>query len=144
MMIASNAVVLTDGTTVVGVDAGTQSLKVIATISEVAPVPATFSNNLAAVSGFAKASPGVVKSASATNRNAAIRYLQIFNKTTAPVLNDVPIVQWQVSGTTIIGTDFFTEGGMNFTTGIAWGMSTTNGTYTAGTAADHDVYIGYT
>jgi hypothetical protein len=150
-MIAQEAVCITDGTTVAGVDVATQGLKIAGTITAGPPVPGTFSNNLAAVSGNAKATAGNLKSICAVNRNAALRYLQVFNLAAGPVNPNVPVFQWPlapqgstVPGMLIVGTDFFTDGGMAFATGIAWGISTTNGTYTAATAADHDVSLGYT
>jgi hypothetical protein len=142
---------ITDGLTVAGVDPVTKGLKVAGTITAGPPAPASFSANLAAVSGNAKATPGNLCSLSAANLNAALRYIQVFNKTVAPVLNDVPVFEWPLApaaGTTpsvvVLGADLFTAGGMAFSTGISWGVSTTKGTYTAATAADHDVLIGYT
>lgn len=88
-----------------------------------------------------KTSPGLIFSLSANNANANARYLQIFNKASAPALNDVPIHSWLMpTGTQIlIGSDFFGSNGAYCSTGVAVGVSTTNATFTAATAADHNV-----
>lgn len=90
-----------------------------------------------------KATPGNLLSVSATNINAAVRYLQIFNKASAPATNDVPIFCFPIpiGSTTIqmtnIGRDFFGAGGYYFSTGIAIGISTSGTNYQAATATDH-------
>lgn len=103
------------------------------------PDPQTFTSLGAATTATAKASAGSLHSITATNRNAAVRYLQIFNSTgsTATVLYQWPVAA--TAGTIIIGSDFFTERGWPFSTGITWGMSTTAGSYVAATASETDV-----
>lgn len=92
-----------------------------------------------------KATPGNLFSVSATNINAAIRYLQVFNKASAPATNDVPVFEWPIPiGSTTIqtttqGRDFFGQGGYYFTAGIAVGISTSGTNYQAATATDHIV-----
>jgi hypothetical protein len=98
-----------------------------------------------------KASAGHICSVVATNINAAIRYLQIHNKATAPANPDVPILSIPISAgsatlatTLILGDDFFGRGGMALATGIAIGISTTNATFTAATTTDHNYSVSYT
>lgn len=83
----------------------------------------------------------------ANNRNAGVRYLQVFDSTggTGTVLYQWPV--GQTAATTpnglVVGTDFFTEQGWTFATGLTWGMSTTAGSYVAATAAETDIAITY-
>lgn len=95
---------------------------------------------LATVSGVIRAVPASLRSIKAINRNAAIRYLQIFDSISAPDSTNVPIDQFLVQATSMltIGTDFFTLSGLTFDIGISWGFSTSAGTYTAATAGEHD------
>jgi hypothetical protein len=105
------------------------------------PTPTTFQSVGAAATANAKATSGTLLAITATNRNAAARYLQVFNSTgsTATVF-----YQWLVpaSSMLILGDDFFVgENGTGwaFSTGITWGMSTTAGSYVAATAGETDV-----
>lgn len=95
---------------------------------------------LGKATGVLKTSPGYLTSFKAHNRNSGTRWLQLFDSTTAPSGGATPLDQWEVpaSGIAVIGEDYFTKDGMQFKTGIAWGFSTTAGTFTAGTDADHD------
>jgi len=90
------------------------------------------------VAGVAKASAGNLMSISASNSNAATRYLQIFDQNIVPILNDIPVLEWQIvtSAQILVGYDFLNGKPMS---GIAWGVSTTSGSYTAATAAQHNV-----
>ncbi|NDJ20961.1 hypothetical protein GS682_04740 [Nostoc sp. B(2019)] len=86
-----------------------------------------------------KTSAGSIHAITCSNNNSSIRYFQIFNQTTSPVLNDVPVRSFPVyanDGLLIIGQDVIGGSGISLNTGIAWGFSTTRLTYTAGTAAD--------
>lgn len=91
-----------------------------------------------------KASAGNILSVTCSNINAAIRYLQIHNKATAPANPDVPIFSFAIpaGSATVpamreIGRDFFGAGGYYLSTGIAIGVSTTAATFTAATTTDH-------
>lgn len=88
-----------------------------------------------------KSSTGSICSLYASNSNAAIRYLHIFDKASAPALNDVPVHSFLVpiNGSILVGTDFFGPNGGFAITGIAVGVSTTNATFTVATAADHNL-----
>lgn len=100
---------------------------------------ATYTKSLAAVSGSAKAAPGRLYAVQGDNNNAAVRYLQLHNKASAPSATEVPLFVFRVKATDsiMLGGDFFTQNGQYFDVGIAWGWSTTRDTYTAATAADH-------
>lgn len=93
-----------------------------------------------------KASAGNVRSVCCHNTNAAVRYIQLHNTATTPAGGAVPVYSFIIpatSGMTIVGADFFGDNGANFTTGIAFAVSTTRDTYTAATAGDHATFIQY-
>lgn len=82
------------------------------------------------------------------NNNAATRYLQIHNTTTALTGGEVPFIPSFVvpTGSQIIlgPTDLAgMPGGLYCSTGITWGWSTTKNTYTAATAGDHMTGCSY-
>lgn len=108
------------------------------------PDPLTFQSVGAATTGTAKAAAGNLVSITATNRNAAIRYLQLFNSTssTATVLYQWPIAA-SAGSPLILGTETFTDLGWPFSVGITWGVSTTAGSYVAATASETDVAGSY-
>lgn len=91
-----------------------------------------------------KATAGNMLYIRATNANAAVRYLQLHNKATAPVNPDVPARFWLIPAGTAtqpaiieLGRETFGQGGFNLGTGLALGISTTAATFTGATAADH-------
>lgn len=92
-----------------------------------------------------KASTGNVKSLYCHNLNGAARYIQIHNTATTPAGGATPIFTFLVpaGGTAVLDGQFFGENGYNFATGIAFAFSTTEATYTAGTAADQITHILY-
>lgn len=80
------------------------------------------------------------------NANAAARYVQLHNTATVPVTTaGVPIYSFYVpAGAQIgIGSDIFTNAGVNFATGIAFAFSTTRDVYTAATASDGSTVVHY-
>lgn len=85
-----------------------------------------------------KTSAGNVYSFSCTNLNASsTRYFQLFD--TSGVPGGTPIASFPVypnAGFLSIGQDLIGGNGIPFTTGIAWGFSSTSLTYTAATATD--------
>lgn len=88
---------------------------------------------------FIKASAGSLYGISCVNLNVSTRYLQLFNKTTAPVANDVPIESHAVygnGGELVLGQDYFSINGLDFATGISWGISTTPLLFTAAMASE--------
>lgn len=95
----------------------------------------------ALATGIIKASGGTLFSFFARNKNAAVRYVQFFDRATALAGGETPKCQWDIpaggGAEIVIGTDFFTNDGIGFNTGLVWGISTTDGTFTAATASDH-------
>lgn len=87
----------------------------------------------------------VVHSVRCQNKNAAIRYLQLFDSRTAPSAGAIPtlIIPLPISSTVQLGSEFFSQVGLLFKQGVSWGFSTTETTYTAGTAADQLTQIVY-
>lgn len=90
-----------------------------------------------------KAAPGNLLSIVATNENAAVRYLQIHNKASAPGAGETAVVSYLIpAGTTaapgriqLNAADFGTNG-LFLSTGIAVGISTAIDTFTAATAGE--------
>lgn len=115
------------------------AIKPVASATYSPTAGATFGTSVAIA---AKTSAGSIKSFYVLNTNAAARYLQIHNKASAPASTEVPVFSFYIPPTTgvvEIGTEFFGENGLFLSTGIAIGVSTTQGTFTAATAADHVV-----
>jgi len=94
-----------------------------------------------------KAGTGNVFSLTVRNANAAARFLQLHNKATIPLATEVPLLSFFLpasSGVVTIGSNFFPLSGINFTIGIGWAVSTTEGTFTnSATAAEHSLQITY-
>ena len=105
--------------------------------------PTLFTNFGANATLNVKATPGNVYSVYCNNLNAAVRYLQLHNTATTPAGAAVPLMTFKIPATStlVLGTDFFSLAGENFSTGIAFAFSTTEGTYTAGAAADQFTQI---
>lgn len=90
-----------------------------------------------------KATPGNLLAIRATNENAAVRYLQLHNKASAPASSESAVISFiipagsaTVPGEITLGADFLGQNGLYFSTGIAVGISTATGTFTAATASD--------
>lgn len=105
--------------------------------------PSRFQNLGANATLNVKATAGNVFSLTCFNANASARYLLLHNSAT--VSSGAPLYSFLVpaGAQIIVGTDFFTTAGVNFSTGIAFGFSTTRDTYTAGTASDQTTVILY-
>jgi hypothetical protein len=114
-------------------------------VSSIPPFVTNYSVSISAVSGVVKGTAAQLLTFKATNRNAAARYLQIFQANTLPAPSAVPYDQFLVPavGILIVGTDFFTTRGLALATGYTFGFSTTPALYTAATAADHDFSTAY-
>lgn len=104
-----------------------------------------YKNYAAAATANVKASPGNVYAVTCSNINGSTRYIQIHNTATTPSAAAVPALSFVVPANSQvrIGTEFFGPGGINFSTGIAFAFSTTEGTYTAGTATDQFTQVCY-
>lgn len=104
-----------------------------------------FANLGANVTLNVKASAGVVFSVYCHNLNAADRYIQIHDTAATPSGGAAPKLTFYVpaGAAIVIGSDFFTNSGISFSSGIAFAFSTTEATYTAGTAADQVTQISF-
>lgn len=133
------------------VSVATQSGKVAnQTFSGVQTV-ASLDTSLGSVTNHcSKAALGNVFAVYATNANAATRYLQLFNKASAPTsTSEVPVFSFVLPAgsataqTSInINESFFGQAGHMFAAGVAWGISTTPAVFTdSATAADHIVHV---
>jgi hypothetical protein len=90
-----------------------------------------------------KSTGGNIQSLYCRSRSAAIAYLQLFNTATVPSAGAVPDFSFMIAigGSITIGNEFFGLGGTWGSSGWAFGFSSTENTYTAGTAADHSTWI---
>lgn len=78
------------------------------------------------------------------NRSVGTRFLQFFNRTTNPPAATVPL--WSIAiapGERLIlnARDLGGNDGLAFSTGLAWAMSTTEGTYTAATPSETSLIL---
>jgi hypothetical protein len=95
--------------------------------------------------------PGAVYSVYSTNKNGLARFFMIFNQTTIPNVGQAPSVSFLLPAGTgsaptevILGTDFFGQNGIAFTSGIAWGISTSETSFQpTQTPQDHSVQVNY-
>lgn len=93
-----------------------------------------------AATATAKAAAGTLLALKVTNRNAAARYLLLFNSTgSTAAIYDAFLIPG--ASMVIIGQDLLTQNGIFLSTGITWGMSTGNGSYVAATASETDVTV---
>lgn len=114
--------------------------------SAITATPDRFTNIGANSTLNVKASGGNVFSLICHNANAAARYVQLHNTATVPVTTvGVPVYSFYVpAGAQIgIGSDIFTNPGVNLAAGIAFAFSTTRDVYTAATAGDGSTVIHY-
>lgn len=89
-------------------------------------------------SSVTKASAGNLYGFSASNTNATGHWIQFFNSTTLPADATVPVLEFAISGEGTIEKEW--PKGRNFTTGMVWCISSTNGAKTiAGATALVDV-----
>lgn len=128
------------GTKTVNSDASSQS-------------PSLYTNFGADTKENIKASKAQVKGLIFTSVNAGLRYLQLFNKATAPIAGtDVPLFSFKVPAgaatspayLTLDITAFGGQGSNLFSAGLSWAVSTTQGSFTdSATASDHDLHLQY-
>jgi hypothetical protein len=93
-----------------------------------------------------KASAGSLLSFQVTNRSPSTVYVFLVDKATAVSGGDTPKgcpIPVPPSSQIELGVSFFTTAGWQFGTGISIGVSSSNTTYTPGTAADHDILATY-
>lgn len=106
--------------------------------------PIMFRNEGANATLNIKSTAGRLYSFDCRNTNAATRFIQFWNTATIAGTGTL-ICQYPVSATSSrsFGAEQFTADGLAFSTGIAFGFSTTSGTYTAGLAADQTTQCVY-
>lgn len=104
-----------------------------------------FTNYGANVTLNVKASAGNVFAVVCSNRSGATRYVQLHNTATTPAGGAGPLLSFLVpmNSEVGIGEDIFGQEGVNFTTGIAFAFSTTEDTYSAGSASEQKTFIRY-
>lgn len=93
-----------------------------------------------------KASSGNVFAVQMSNVSGGTRYFQLHNTATTPAGAAVPAYSSPAippGGSFVLDASFWGAIGRNFTTGIAFACSTTEATYTAATATDHNTHIQY-
>jgi len=94
-----------------------------------------------------KASAGNALHIYATNANAAVRWFQLHNKATIPLATEVPQRSFLIpaGSATVPGyVEFCFKFADQFTAGIGFAISTTQGTFTdSATAADHTKHVEY-
>lgn len=89
--------------------------------------------------GFIKASAGQLYSLDVYNANAAVRYLHLYNKASAPTLStDTPVYTIPLPPTSGRSVPIAASIGLAFATGIAWAYTTDTVAIptTAGTSAE--------
>lgn len=104
----------------------------------------------AAVAVNAKNVAGILYSIYANNRNADVRYLQIFNNHGAPAAGATPMLSFAIPAGTATSPgvlqlpgNFFGPNGLYVNKAIGWAVSTTPATLTLATVTDHDVHVFY-
>lgn len=97
-----------------------------------------------------KAAPGYLMSVYVTNENAAVRFLQLHDKASAPVNPNAPVMSLPIPAGTAnnpgvlkLGAEHFGPAGRQCAVGIAIGISTTETTFTAATTTEHSISGGY-
>ncbi|MBN8493720.1 MAG: hypothetical protein J0M00_20115 [Burkholderiales bacterium] len=107
----------------------------------------TFTNSAASTNATStKASAGTVWSIVANNINAAVRYLKLYNKASAPVVGtDTPVLTIPIPAGGLAQVDGGSNG-IRFGTGIAWALtaSAADSATDAVAAGDIKVAIAYT
>jgi hypothetical protein len=119
-------------------------------VASAAYAPLTYQQSASVTKANIKATPGNVYSFRITNGNAAVRYFQLHNKSSAPAAADTAQLYFVVpAGTaTAPGVLQLSTADLapseNFTTGIGWAISTTATTFTdSATAGDHNTNVRY-
>jgi hypothetical protein len=110
--------------------------------------PLDYASIGAATTAVIRAAPANVTAIVYEHTENAFVYLQLHDKASALSGSDVPKFCWLVQpiATRLVsftlGTEFFTTNGVYFEHGLAWGVSSTSGTYTStGTASKHTLNL---
>lgn len=111
--------------------------------------PLTYRQFHSVTTANVKPAAGNVYSVSVTNENSSPRWFQLFNTATVPSNGNSPQISWElVPGTAsspftrVISSDELAPSEY-FTSGIAFGISTLEGTYSPATATDHGCIVRY-
>lgn len=111
--------------------------------------PSSFQDFGTATTFSVKASAGNVYALAVSNANAAVRYMQLHNKASAPAGGDTAAASYLIPAGTAaapaireIPSVFFSPS-YYLSTGIGLAISTTATTYTAATNGDHTVAVRY-
>jgi hypothetical protein len=90
-----------------------------------------------------KASPGVVYAIVAINLNAAVRYLKLYNKATAPTVGtDTPVATIPIpASTTGAGVVIPIPSGWDFSSGISEALTTGAGDADTGAVAANEIFV---
>lgn len=94
---------------------------------------------------------GALYSFYALNRNTSLRYLTFFDMNSIPTQGMVPLLSFSLPPGTlsspsevIFGTDFFGPNGVAFTSGISWGISTSESVFLpTPSPSDHTIQTNY-
>lgn len=91
-----------------------------------------------------KGSAGTVYSIFAVNLNASIRYLKLYNKATSPTVGtDTPVLTLPIpAATTGAGFTWNPQGGLDFSTGIAYATTTGATDADTGAVAANEIFLG--
>jgi hypothetical protein len=106
----------------------------------------TLARVVTGTSGFIKSTAGQPYTLNVYNSNAAVRYLHLYNKSSAPTLStDTPIATITLLANSVTNIDWTNLGLAGFTNGIAWAYTTDNIAIpaTAGTSGECQFTIGY-
>jgi len=89
-----------------------------------------------------KASPGTLGFIYALNKNAAIRYLKLYNSTTVTVGSTTQLAALAIPGSTTGGGFVLAiPGGIAFSTGICIGLTTGSASGDSGAVAADEIYV---
>lgn len=93
-----------------------------------------------------KATPGYLHSLAVFNKSPFnLYYWQLFDLTAAPTTGSIPIESYPIAALTVLVLDsnFFGPRGRPLSSGIAWGFSTTEATYTAAPVTAQSTHVKY-
>lgn len=95
--------------------------------------------------GVVKNSAGVISAIACYNKSNAVRWIQLYNKTTVPSGSDTPIENHPIFAGSYLVLDsaYFGQLGLAFGNGISFGFSSTSGTFTSATATDLELHLKY-
>jgi hypothetical protein len=137
-------VVNPDGSSITGAASGTEPVVTVPQSTSTYSL-SLFTNFGVDATKNVKATPGNVYSLHCQNTTSSNRYIQLHNTATTPAGAAVPLVSFWVPPNSAVVFDktFFGDNGINFSTGIAFAISSTIATYTAATNTDQNTTITY-